>query len=734
MPRTPTRLRRTLSCLLFLPALAACGGGGGGGGGTPPLPPGPDVTPPTVMVTAPIKGRSLLAGEPLSVAFTADDDRAAEVRVVLDADGDPMTDADQLQLYTGTDQNGTAVSLDLGTASTPSGRYALFVFIDDGTHLPVWDGGASILVYPGLAGVAPPRANRYGVTGPYVVFSVGEAEQGGTVLNGDGDSGDGVVHVVDGLSGTALSSGLSIDVTPVGLQPTVQVLPAAATGGIAWHLREIDEGMPLNGDGDALDTLIAFVAPTNGVPPTLNPTGGATLTSAGVFMRAVVQYDEIAHGADLNGDGDALDRVVALLDYTSNSLPVRFPLQLRPGASFVADAAGVGFGAYLVDEATQGPLNNGVVLNLDGDATDTLVALVDLHAGLMVGNGLSNADPAGPLAVTSLPAPTVAFVVDEALASPGVPLNGDADSTDFVPAALVGGPPEKFPALTSPPLNAGPGSRHAFAYKSFVVQVAAEEGLADHNADLDTVDSEILFWADVSVAAPTWSTLAPGFGGLAGLALDGGSAAMVWPGWLGLSVAEVSNGADLNGDGDQADQVFLLVDLSVKPPVVHNTGIVPLNPASLPLTGATIPITGVGGDTGVLVQAVETANGDLNGDGDTIDTVLVYFSWFAPTVPVLLGDTGGLHAGVRGGAIAVTAYEGLTNEDHNGDGDTLDFVFRVFDTSGSVLEAGILSDASSVPVADDGTLWAFLRSEVAEQRDLNGDGDQSDLVLGIWRP
>ena len=61
-----------------------------------------------------------------------------------------------------------------------------------------------------------------------------------------------------------------------------------------------------------------------------------------------------------------------------------------------------------------------------------------------------------------------------------------------------------------------------------VVQVASEEGVTDYNGDFDTVDTEILWWADASVAAPVWIQVAPGFGSLGGLAMDGGSAAMVW--------------------------------------------------------------------------------------------------------------------------------------------------------------------------------------------------------------
>jgi hypothetical protein len=176
----------------------------------------------------------------------------------------------------------------------------------------------------------------------------------------------------------------------------------------------------------------------------------------------------------------------------------------------------------------------------------------------------------------------------------------------------------------------------------------------------------------------------------------------------------------------------MLVDLRGALPVVHNTGLVPVNPATLPLPGGTIPITGVGGDSGVVVQAAESANGDLNGDGDTTDVLAYYVDFAAPTTLVPLPNTGAMHAAVRGGAIALTAAEFLTGADHDGNGRITDFVLRVFDRTGAVLEPGRLASEHGVPASEDGSFWVWLRSEVAEAKDLNGDTDALDLVLGVW--
>jgi hypothetical protein len=61
-------------------------------------------------------------------------------------------------------------------------------------------------------------------------------------------------------------------------------------------------------------------------------------------------------------------------------------------------------------------------------------------------------------------------------------------------------------------------------------------------------------------------------------------------------------------------------------------------------------------------------------------------------------------------------------------------VFRAFTTTGILEQAGLKAAPTARVSADDGTLWAFLRSEVAEARDLNADTDQLDVVVGYWKP
>lgn len=701
--------------------LAACGGGSGGGGGTTPPDP-TDQTPPTVQVLAPVGGEALIPGDDLHVEFRADDDLVADVEVVLDVDADPSTTGDQTVLFQGTDQNGALTSVDLDTTTVPVGPYVLFVIADDGVHAPVCDGGAAVIIYPGLAGVSPPRRTAYGVVGNVVVFSVGEAEQGGQDLDGDGDSGDGVMTLLDGTGVILEMTGMSVDVSIAG-QPTAQVLPSES-GWVVWHRREADETAPLNPDPDFLDVVPAYARDVS----RYSPTGGVTLTAISLPDGRVVRCSEPSHSLDLNGDGDVLDEVVGVLDFNTDQLAVAFNPQIRPGTGVVGASMG-NFAAFLVDEASQGPGNLGADLNGDGDMLDTLVAIVDVTGCMTVTVGIGNADPTAAFAV-SANTPFTCYYVDESLVGAG-PLNGDGDTTDFVPTVNTGGG-EVVPGTG---LNGGPGARFAFADGPKLLYVASEEGAVDRNGDGDTTDTEVLHWTD-AVAAPATSIPVPPPAGLplAGLTLDGGSAAHIAAGWLSIVVSETANGTDLNGDTDTSDAVFMLVDLTATPPVVHNTGLVSLAPAGLPLPGCTIPDTGVGGHTGVVVQATETANGDLNSDGDQIDTLLFYFDFSSPQTRVALSETGGMHATVAAGMIAVTAYEALTGADLDGDGDATGFALRIFDTAGTVVEPGRTSNQYSVPATDDGMLWAYLRSEIEEDCDFNGDGDRLDQVLGLWLP
>lgn len=260
------------------------------------------------------------------------------------------------------------------------------------------------------------------------------------------------------------------------------------------------------------------------------------------------------------------------------------------------------------------------------------------------------------------------------------------------------------------------------------------EGAPGTNNDGDGgADLEILCWTD-AFAGPGAITLpvnvagGTNMGGLVSLALDGGAIAEIAPGWFALQVVEGANGnVDINGNGIVDDALLILEGNAGVAPVVHN-------PQLRATASSTIPVTGVGDASGMVVRVLEALNGgDLDNDGNGTETLFAFIPFATPSTPVFL-DAGGDHAAVRANLIGVTANESLTGEDYDGNGQATDFVFRAFNATGAVVLPGLLSNSRSVPATDDGTLWAFLRDELAEGRDLNGDGDIADLILGLARP
>jgi hypothetical protein len=222
----------------------------------------------------------------------------------------------------------------------------------------------------------------------------------------------------------------------------------------------------------------------------------------------------------------------------------------------------------------------------------------------------------------------------------------------------------------------------------------------------------------------------PGFPGLTALALDGGFIAEVSASHLSLVVQEAANGnLDLSGDGN-IGPALLIVDASTPVPTVTNTS---LSPIASPAPGL-IPITGVKGPTGVAVLVTEVVNGNLNADADATDTLLFYVPFATPGTPINLGSSAAVDVHIAGSRVGMIVNEQTNATDHDLDGDSLDMVFRAFTVTGVQLLGGLKAAPTARVTADDGTLWAYLRSEVAEVRDLNGDGDQLDVVVGFWKP
>jgi len=220
-------------------------------------------------------------------------------------------------------------------------------------------------------------------------FLVDEFQAGD--LNGDGDAADWVLHIFDAKQDLTLNLGLAADSVCRGIlgPPFVTctpVLPVAGHTIIAFLVDESAQGgTDLNGDGDASDDVLHVYDATTGA------IGNTALA--------------VAHG---------LGRDVS--SYTFPIMPV---------------VAGDGI-ALLVGELEQG----GTDLNLDGDAEDDVLYVIEPKAGAILNLELAAATTLGPFGARNPISPQldgrhVTFVAGEAEQG-GVDLNQDGDADDQV--------------------------------------------------------------------------------------------------------------------------------------------------------------------------------------------------------------------------------------------------------------------------------------------------------------
>jgi Tol biopolymer transport system component len=130
--------------------------------------------------------------------------------------------------------------------------------------------------------------------------------------------------------------------------------------------------------------------------------------------------------------------------------------------------------------------------------------------------------------------------------------------------------------------------------------------------------------------------------------------------------------------------------------------------------------------------AVGTAacpGGSLNGDSDTNDLVVQLWPGSGPVMNLGLAAVAVSMSDAYISALVSEAAEGTT--DLNGDGDTNDTVVEVHPVDGGVW-ANTRQAADMVQLC--GSLVAFITPEAAQGADLNNDGDRSDRVLQLYDP
>ncbi|HEX6885184.1 MAG TPA: hypothetical protein VF530_17550 [Planctomycetota bacterium] len=454
-----------------------------------------------------------------------------------------------------------------------------------------------------------------------VAFGVSEASQGDTDLNGDGDTLDVVLHVYDASTRATTSTGLALGF----------LAPAIGLGVVAFGVSESDQGgMDLDGDGTA-DGDVLYVHDSR--------TGVATsalrsVTSSPVFHDHAFAFttDEASAGGDLNGDGDADD--VTIFE--------TYDLVVGGVVSVPLAVAGMPLGALvenwyvLADEAAQGQDLNG-----DLDLVDHVVLAVEPHLATLQPTGLTSTT----LPVGLSDGQRLALLATE---EDGVDRNGNGSLLDV------------FAALIQP-------------------------------------DAAPTFVADLPLISP--------------LALTTNGVAFL--------VSEDVVG-DANANGVLGEHILHLLEAT--------SGTV----LALDVEALTIDAAGAH----VLFARFEsngTIQEDRNADGDVNDLVHA----FLDTATGTLGDTG-LAAGLMlvpgTSAVLIPCDEAAQGQDQNADGDLGDLVWVRHELATGLQTALAASDPAfrSAGLADDGRGVLLVRESDTGPfpgTDLNGDGDMGDLVL-----
>lgn len=449
-----------------------------------------------------------------------------------------------------------------------------------------------------------------------VAFGVSEAAEGASDLNGDGDTDDLVLHVYDVRTGVTTSTELAM----VALQPAVGFGAVAfavsetaqdgqdldgdgTTGGFVLHVYDsrtlqttnamrnvtsdidfhdhafgftTDEhsaGTDLNGDGDDMDTRVfeMFDLPLGGIEQVpLAIRGRPLAVNADDWFLLV---DEGEMDLDLNGDGDRNEGVIHEVHPHTHT---NASLGLSSTASFgsTADGGDLGFVVREVD---------GLDHNGDGDSLDALAVFYSTALGTAFDPGLA-IDPNGPLVFAG---EHLGFLADEFAQDED--LNGDGDLGDQVVHVFERSTGLVVDLELDAIVLQGGGGR-------LLVTRPESPPSADWNGDGDFADQVVFYW-DPLLAEATSTMVA-------------GTAAAASADTILLIVSESAQGTDWNGDGDTGDLVYVLHDVATR----TNTSL---------RVAVTTPGAGLTADgRGVLLVSESGQGRDLNGDGDTADSVL----------------------------------------------------------------------------------------------------------------
>lgn len=485
--------------------------------------------------------------------------------------------------------------------------------------------------------------------------------------------------------------------TNVGIAMSADI-PLLAVDGrrVVFAAREVNEGRDLNGDGDLLDSVLhAYDAATGA----LYNHGMAVRVDIAVRGNVVLySASENDNGADYNGDDDKFDSILHQAAFNGSQ-------KVNVGHAVTDIVFEESYAVVGISE-----IATGQVLNGDGDASDDrIVALYDpakLKLTLLRRAVMSFSN----VATT---AGAFAFAVDEPRDDRDH--NGDGDQIDQVPFTHV-----LASGKTTNSQRQGHIVRTALPdrHRNAGSRIAMRTSEAEHGADLSG-DGDLLDEVPAIIDLTTGKIVHDGAPGMLHATASS---------WLVEVVDEAELGKDASGDGDALDHAVGF----------HNLATGAAWSPELALAAPNISLRLDPAPQGLAVGEVrEFASGqqDLNGDGDAQDTLLAAFDpaqGWAEVFAVhstcqddILDDP---H--VQGQHALACSNEAAAGQDLNGDGDLLDRVAQGVDlTTGALRPSGMAMSQTSLGQRMIGSVAFFVASEADQQADLDGDGDQSDVVV-----
>jgi hypothetical protein len=455
--------------------------------------------------------------------------------------------------------------------------------------------------------------------------------------------------------------------------------------------------------------------PPNGPYAVATSTGFAVANrfswSAAVGTRILAPVSELESSADLNRDGDLLDRVAMLYDAIKQT-------QVNVGLAIVGPIlANDSHFVIQVLESAQGADLNG-----DGDTADSVWHIYDPFVQVGQGNPFNTRVASTPLGLTGA-ALDRGFVLLESEAAAGWDRNGDGDSGDLIAVALDA---STFNLTFFTAFAQAPGSPLVTRDNRALVLADESQAGSDLNTDGDLLD-RVLYAIDFTQSIPILNAV----GGVVPRAVQNRPYALTDTSAL-YFVDEASDGnLDLNNDGDVLDGIAAFYDLTggggeVRPIATQ------------------FPSVGLAGDAGIgwatdgryilfTVNEADQAFRDLNGDMDWFDATLAWVDPANPFIANLLPYAVAQKPMAAGSgramfAVSETGMGAVVGVDLNGDFDSSDDVAFVLDMQSTPSSVTNLRLAC-VTVEQDGLDALVAVTEAGQAAtDFNGDGDLDDVL------